>query len=90
MKYDSKGDTEKHIANVQDKLRYFADELTNRGLNHDKSKLESFEKDTFDKYTPKLKDTTYGSDEYKEYLQGMKVALDHHYENNRHHPEHFE
>ena len=36
------------------------------------------------------KDTFYGSDEYKEFLAGMKPALDHHYAENRHHPEHFE
>jgi hypothetical protein len=39
-------------------------------------------------YTPKLKGTTYGSDEYNEFLKEMKSGLDHHYKNNRHHPEH--
>ena len=43
----------------------------------------------FDEFTPKLKDCTYGSDEYKEFLKGLKVALDHHYKNNSHHPEHY-
>ena len=56
----------------------------------DNSKLESPEKELFDEYTPKLKDCTYGSDEYKEFLKGLKVALDHHYANNSHHPEHYE
>ncbi|MBQ7845480.1 MAG: hypothetical protein IJ392_04940 [Clostridia bacterium] len=31
----------------------------------------------------------YGSDEYKESLKALKPALDHHYANSRHHPEHF-
>lgn len=31
-----------------------------------------------------------GSEEYKEYLKELKVALDHHYQNNSHHPEHYE
>jgi hypothetical protein len=57
---------------------------------HDASKLEPPEKELFDKFTPKLKDTTYGSDEYKGYLAELQVALDHHYAANRHHPEHFE
>jgi hypothetical protein len=52
--------------------------------------LESPEKELFDKYTPLLKETTYGSDEYKKHLKEMGKALEHHYENNRHHPEHFE
>ena len=33
---------------------------------------------------------TYGSEEYKSYLNGLKPALDRHYFNNRHHPEHFD
>lgn len=40
-------------------------------------------------YTPKLKASTYGSDEYKGFLEGMGEGLRHHYEANRHHPEHF-
>jgi hypothetical protein len=64
-------------------------ELSKRAVNHDKSKLESPEKEIFEEYTPKLKGTTYGSEEYKEFLKEMKPALDHHYANNRHHPEHF-
>lgn len=32
---------------------------------------------------------TYGSDEYKKCLQAIKPALDHHYANNSHHPEHY-
>ena len=34
-------------------------------------------------------DTTYGSDEYTKFLEGMGAGLDHHYAHNRHHPEHF-
>lgn len=41
-------------------------------------------------FTPKLKGSDYGSEEYKGFLREMKPALDHHYANNRHHPEHFE
>jgi hypothetical protein len=36
-------------------------ELLNRAMVHDDSKLESPEKEMFDKYTPLLKETTYGS-----------------------------
>lgn len=65
-------------------------ELEYRGKVHDLSKLEDPEKAIFDEFTPKLKGCTYGSDEYKEFLKEMSVALDHHYKTNRHHPEHFE
>ena len=34
--------------------------------------------------------STYGSEEYKNFLKEMNVALQHHYANYRHHPEHFE
>lgn len=88
--YNSREETVKHMDNVKEKLKYFIGEIYDRGRMHDTSKLESPEKEIFDEYTPKLKGTTYGSDEYKEYLKEMKVALDHHYANNRHHPEHFE
>ena len=59
-------------------------------MSHDKSKLESPELEIFAIYGPKLKKSTYGSEEYKQFLKEMKVALDHHYRHNRHHPEHFE
>ena len=87
--YDSTIDTEKHIERVACLLLLAIQKLTSRAARHDRSKLESPEKEIFDEYTPKLKGSTYGSDEYKEFLKGMGVALKHHYENNRHHPEHF-
>lgn len=61
-----------------------------RAVDHDASKLEEPEAPIFAEYTAKLKGCTYGSDEYKEYLKEMKPALDHHYANNPHHPEHHE
>lgn len=64
-------------------------ELKTRGLHHDGSKLNPPELEYFLIYTPKLKDTTYGSDEYKKYLEALTPAIQHHYEKNRHHPEHF-
>jgi hypothetical protein len=89
MSYDSKNDTLKHIKLVEKLLFFIQSMLNSRAINHDKSKLEAPEKEFFDKYTPKLKNTTYGSDEYKQYLKEMKPALDWHYVKNRHHPEYF-
>jgi hypothetical protein len=89
-KYDSRVDTLLHIKRVNELLTKSAAELILRGTVHDDSKLESPEKELFDEFTPKLKHTTYGSPEYKEHLAGLKPALDHHYKNNSHHPEHYE
>ena len=87
-KYDSRNDTLVHIKRVSQLLTEAASELIKRANIHDDSKLESPEKEIFDEMTPKLKHSTYGSDEYKDFLKKMKPALDHHYANNSHHPEH--
>ena len=89
VKYDSREATRKHIYRVGKLLSICQKKLFNKASVHDQSKLESPEKEIFDIYTPKLKGVTYGSDEYKEYMSEMKVAIDHHNKNNRHHPEHF-
>lgn len=88
MTYDSRPDTYAHIQEVRNRLARVAVDLIQRGLVHDQSKLESPEVEVFDEYTPKLKDSTYGSDEYKAFLVGMGEGLRHHYEANDHHPEH--
>lgn len=90
MNYDSKADTLLHIKRVAELMTNASSELIRRANVHDNSKLESPEKELFDEFTPKLKGCTYGSEEYKDYLKELKVALDHHYQNNSHHPEHYE
>ena len=82
--------TKDHIKTVQLYLENIAMMLELRGEFHDNSKLEEPEFETFRVYTEKLKASTYGSEEYKTFLKEMKPALDHHYANNRHHPENFE
>ena len=89
-KVDSTIETKKHIDTVKEYCKNFALELITRTMNHDKSKLGDIEKPLFDEYTPKLKNSTYGSEEYKKFLEELKPALDHHYENNSHHPEHYD
>jgi hypothetical protein len=88
-KYDSKKDTQKHIKRVNEIMKIFTKKLLKRAENHDKSKLQNPEKKHFDEYTPKLASSTYGSKEYAGLLKGLKPALDHHYKNNSHHPEHY-
>jgi formylmethanofuran dehydrogenase subunit E len=87
--YDSAPDTNAHRVRVGEFLYYVAGALTARATLHDATKLMEPEKPIFDEFTPKLKGATYDSDEYKGFLKEMKVALDHHYENSPHHPEHF-
>lgn len=80
-------ETQKHIDLVRKLLRMAAVELLQRGEIHDQSKFAPEEVDTFARVTPKLKGCTFGSEEYKGYLEQMQPALRHHYANNRHHPE---
>lgn len=90
MNYDSTSDTLLHIKRVSELLTEAACELLKRANVHDNSKLLYPEKEIFDEQTNKLRGLTYGSDEYKEQLEILKVALNHHYANNTHHPEHYE
>jgi len=87
--YDSRKDTLEHIANVEGLIHVLMGELAIRKDRHDMSKIFIEEKKIFDVYTPKLKSCTYGSEEYRQYLKEMKPALEHHYKNNSHHPEHY-
>ena len=85
----SKKETLEHKQMVVKLMNVFVTELLNRACSHDNSKLEDPEVTLFDEYTPKLAKCTYGSEEYKSFLAGLKPALDHHYARYRHHPEHF-
>lgn len=87
---DSTVATLKHSRRVDVLLMELMWEIGLRVTQHDVSKLEDPEKEIFDIYSPMLRDCTYGSHEYWGYLEAMKPALEHHYANNRHHPEHFE
>lgn len=80
-------ETRKHQARVASILHLFVRKLLDRADTHDKSKIESPEVKVFSEYTKKLKDVTYGTEEYNRFLAEMKPALDHHYAKNRHHPE---
>lgn len=82
-------DTMRHIERVRNLLNHMAFQLLDRGRLHDQSKLDRPEVEAFTVYTAKLATCTYGSAEYEGYRASMKPALDHHYANNRHHPEHF-
>ena len=78
-------DTLMHISEVKENLEKIAGELRQRGIAHDRSKLEEVEFDAFVKSRPKFKKANYGSPEYRECVEMIKPAVEHHYRNNRHH-----
>lgn len=82
-------ETQKHIELVRKYIRLMTDKLTQRGVDHDASKQTTPEVELFAQHTKFLSSTEYDSDEYRKHLEELKPALDHHYANNRHHPEHF-
>ncbi len=84
---DSTAETLAHIKRVQDLLLDCIEDIAERAKIHDASKLFPPEKALFDTVPFRLKGVTYGSPEYKACLADLKPALDHHYANNRHHPE---
>ena len=90
--YDSTIDAKLHIEKIRDVFTSLViPELTKRAQTHDNSKLENPEKETYDKYIPKLKEVKYGTPEYNAIKEEMaEGGLKHHYLVNRHHPEHFE
>lgn len=90
MEYDSTAETLKHIKRVNELLLLAAKELMDRAVKHDASKLLSLEKECFDIITPKLKESTYGSPEYKATMAEFRQAIDHHQKSNSHHPEFYE
>ena len=82
-------ETQKHIEKVRKYIRFFTDRLTTRGELHDASKLKSPEIELFAEHTENLNKIEYGSEEYKNELEALKPALDHHYAVNKHHPQHW-
>jgi hypothetical protein len=90
MSYDSRPATYVHSQRVAELIMQLVKELLDRSTCHDRSKALPPEVEVFDEFTPKLKASTYGSDEYNGFLEAMGVGLRHHYANNRHHPEHFD
>lgn len=84
---DSRPETFRHIEQVRERINRCVVDLIHRAHVHDQSKLVSPEVEIFDEYTERLRGLTYGSDEYKAGLAAMKPAIDHHQQNNSHHPE---
>lgn len=86
--------THEHISMVRRIMTLAIMELQRRADFHDVSKLKSPEAEMFAEFGPKLRGMTYDPNnpdsEYEKCREQMGEALKHHYENNSHHPEHFE
>jgi hypothetical protein len=81
--------TRAHIREVTAKMRIVLDDIGTRMREHDTSKLNPPEIDVYAGVTGNLKQIEYGSGEYRAALEELGPAPKHHYEHNRHHPEHF-
>jgi len=83
----SKQDTLGHVMLLTNFIEIFCNKMRERASVHDQSKLETPEVESFAN-ADKLNTIEFGSDAYKEALAELGPALEHHYENNDHHPEH--
>src|SRR5687768_5660350 len=88
-KYDSTADTLLHMKKVSIYLNHAVSEILSRSDNHDFSKLGEPEKSSFDN-APHPSSLVFGSDEYRQSIENLRPALEHHYANNSHHPQHYE
>jgi hypothetical protein len=89
MKNNPQFKTLRHIETVRNYINEVIKGLISRQELHDQSKLHEPELSIFHEYTPKLREISYGSEEYKKCMCEMKTAIDHHQKCNRHHPEYF-
>lgn len=63
--------------------------LFKRAVTHDLTKYSKFEAPYFERALPTLRNLEYGSDEYRAAIKSLGPALNHHYDNNSHHPEYY-
>ncbi len=86
----SDAETRQHINEVRKRLYQIIELLDERAQVHDKSKLESPEREIFGAHCAELHKTEYGTPEYSALLEKVKGAIDHHHSRNRHHSEFWE
>ena len=83
-------DTKDHIRKVYKVAKDVTDSFLKRVEKHDASKLDDPEKTMFAKHGKNLSSIEYGTKDYDKEMEEMKKdCLNHHYENNSHHPEHY-
>lgn len=82
-------DTYAHMRLVGQSMSDIALEIIIRKSNHDLSKLQPEEQNIYERVTPEFKGVAYGTPEYEQVKAKLGPALEHHYQVNDHHPEHF-
>lgn len=82
-------DTIDHIRKVQTYLMQLVIELHSRALLHDSSKLMPPELEGYAGLSDAVRGLKYGTEEYRAAFAPFKSIIQHHYEANDHHPEHF-
>lgn len=79
-----------HIAMVRNYLMQSVQNLQQRLLHHDDSKLVEPERSAYEGLDEAIEGIPFGSDEYRRTIKAhLGSALKHHYEHNSHHPEHY-
>lgn len=84
--------TKSHIARVQALMADFEAKLHDRACFHDESKFSEVEIEPLARMQMLIDregQAPYGSQEYKRRTAMLGPMLEHHYENNSHHPEHY-
>jgi hypothetical protein len=74
-----------HVSEVQENLEIVASILKQKGFAHDRTKFHELEFEAFVSTRDRFKKANYGSPEYQALVEEIKPAVDHHYQNNRHH-----
>lgn len=86
---DSLSKARKHRNIVSNLINLLIMELHKKAETHDQSKLESPEAEIFAYYPDFIEKSNYMSEEYKSLLKEYNSGIEHHFQNNSHHPEHF-
>lgn len=78
-----------HKSRVAVHMQTVANDLFRRATVHDNSKFSPEEFEAYEEAFPELQEYAYGTEEFKAALNKIKPAIQHHYQVNDHHPEHF-
>src|SRR5450755_2969819 len=79
-----------HKRRVADYMQIVANDLFQRAAVHDNSKFSPEEYNIYEQVFPELQKYALGSQEIKQAYEKLGPALQHHFQENRHHPEHHE
>jgi hypothetical protein len=77
----------RHVASTKASMQFIVCDLFQRAVIHDNSKFSPEEYEPYEQAFPGLQKYAYGTEEFKAELRKIKPAIQHHYENNSHHPE---